>query len=108
MYYTCDWEQARRSVTSLCALEPDAVITGHGTPMYGEELRKELRRISEHFDLFAMPEQGRYVDRPALTDEYGVVDVPPRSKLPLGTFAVAIGLVLAGAAAVMYARKEKE
>jgi hypothetical protein len=76
--------------------------------MYGEELRKELRRISENFDLFAKPEQGRYVDRPALTDEYGVVDVPPRAKLPVGTFAVALGLVLAGTAAVIYARKSKD
>lgn len=109
MYYTCDWQQARLSVQSLCALEPEAVITGHGTPMYGDELRRELHRISEQFDLFAMPEHGRYVDRPALTDEYGVVDVPPRAKLPIGTFAVALGILAAGtAAAVLYARRKKD
>jgi glyoxylase-like metal-dependent hydrolase (beta-lactamase superfamily II) len=107
MYFTADWEQARRSVEALAALEPDAAITGHGTPMYGEELRKELRRVSEHFDLFAMPEHGRYVESPALTDEYGVVEVPPRAKLPFGTIAVALGLVVAGTAAVIYARKNR-
>jgi glyoxylase-like metal-dependent hydrolase (beta-lactamase superfamily II) len=107
MYYTSDWEQARRSVETLAALEPETVVTGHGTPMYGEELRKELHRIAEHFDLLAVPEKGRYVEAPALTDEYGVVEVPPRAKLPLGTIAVAIGLVLVGTATVIYARKNR-
>lgn len=107
MYFTADWEQARRSVEALAALEPETVVTGHGTPMYGHELRKELHRIVEHFELLAMPEHGRYVSSPALTDEYGVVEVPPRTKLPLGTIAVALGLVIVGTATVIYARKNR-
>ena len=107
MYFTVDWEQARNSVQALAALKPETVVTGHGSPMYGEELRRELDRVAEHFDLFAMPEQGRYVDSPALTDEYGVVEVPPRAKIPFGTIAVALGLVVAGTAAVVYARKNR-
>lgn len=107
MYYTVDWEQARRSVESLAALQPESVITGHGTPMYGEELRKELDRIAQHFEMFAVPEHGRYVESPALTDEYGVVDVPPRAKIPFGTIAVALGLIIAGTATVIYARKDR-
>jgi glyoxylase-like metal-dependent hydrolase (beta-lactamase superfamily II) len=107
MYYTLDWEQARRSVAALAALEPETVVTGHGTPMYGEELRKELRRVSENFELFALPEQGRYLESPALTDEYGVVELPPRAKIPYGTIAVALGLVVAGTASFLYVKKNR-
>jgi glyoxylase-like metal-dependent hydrolase (beta-lactamase superfamily II) len=107
MYYTADWEQARRSVETLAALEPEAVVTGHGTPMYGDELRKELHRVAEHFDLIAKPESGRYVESPALTDEYGVVEVPPRAKISFGTIAVALGLVVAGTATFLYVRKNR-
>jgi glyoxylase-like metal-dependent hydrolase (beta-lactamase superfamily II) len=107
MYYTSDWEQARRSVATLAALEPETVVTGHGTPMYGEELRKELHRISEHFEIFAIPDHGRYVESPALTDEYGVVELPPRAKIPYGTIAVALGLVVVGTASFLYVRKNR-
>lgn len=107
MYFTMNWEQAQRSVQLLASLDPDCAITGHGPSVEGEQLRKELKKLSEHFDLFAMPEKGRYVDSPALTDEYGVVEIPPRPKLPRGTIAVALGLGLAGIAAVIYARKQR-
>ncbi|GMA56390.1 MBL fold metallo-hydrolase [Alicyclobacillus sacchari] len=37
-YFTTDWQRAWRSVQAIAALEPQAVITGHGLPMYGDEL----------------------------------------------------------------------
>ena len=42
MYFTTDWEAARRSVEQLAALEPDLVVTGHGRPMQGEAMRQAL------------------------------------------------------------------
>lgn len=77
MYFTPDWGDARRSVRQLADYAPTAAITGHGPPMRGPRLQQELRRLSSHFDELARPKHGRYVDRPAITDERGVVDVPP-------------------------------
>jgi glyoxylase-like metal-dependent hydrolase (beta-lactamase superfamily II) len=60
-YYTPDWEQARRSVEQLAALEPEVVITGHGPPMRGPKLRAALHLLAQDFDRLAVPEHGRYV-----------------------------------------------
>lgn len=77
MYYTCDWAGAERSVQALAALRPEVAITGHGLPFYGEELRASLDHLAAHFRELAVPAQGRYVGRPAITDEDGIVSLPP-------------------------------
>jgi len=105
MYYTMNWEQARQSVATLAALEPENVITGHGSPMYGAEVRSELARLADEFELLAVPASGRYVDTPALTDEYGVVELPPKNKLPFASIALGVGLVAVGIAAFTYSRR---
>jgi glyoxylase-like metal-dependent hydrolase (beta-lactamase superfamily II) len=64
MYYTTDWEDARKSVERLAALEPEAVVTGHGPPMHGPAMRAALRELAERFESVAVPTQGRYVDTP--------------------------------------------
>ena len=60
-YFTTDWLAARASVEALDALRPAVVVTGHGMPMGGEQLRRELDELTAHFDTLAVPEQGRYV-----------------------------------------------
>ncbi len=76
-YFTPDWDSAGASVRKLAALRPRVVGTGHGKPVEGDEFLARLDKLAEHFDELAIPKQGRYVGRPAKTDENGVVDVPP-------------------------------
>ncbi|RYU77134.1 MBL fold metallo-hydrolase [Hymenobacter persicinus] len=92
-YFTIDWAQARESVAKLAALEPQVAATGHGIPMHGEELRRQLHELSAHFDQVAVPAQGRYVGHPAVTDETGVVAVPPRPEAPLPKWIIGAALV---------------
>jgi glyoxylase-like metal-dependent hydrolase (beta-lactamase superfamily II) len=96
-YYTTDWEAARRSVADLARLRPEVSATGHGEPMRGEEMRRELEALASHWQDVAVPAWGRYVDRPALADEHGVVRVPPPVVDPqllvlAGMGGVALGL----------------
>ena len=76
MYFTPDWQSARRSVETLAALEPQIAATGHGLPMAGDVLRDELHALARHFERVAVPNQGRYVNEPAITDRNGIVSLP--------------------------------
>lgn len=66
MYFTPDWDTARASVRALRDLRPSAAVTGHGLPVYGEELERFLDVLSVDFGRVAVPEHGRYVDRERL------------------------------------------
>jgi glyoxylase-like metal-dependent hydrolase (beta-lactamase superfamily II) len=63
-YLTLDWPAARDSVRALAALKPDLAITGHGRALTGPELRRGLEALAADFDRIAVPDQGRYVERP--------------------------------------------
>jgi glyoxylase-like metal-dependent hydrolase (beta-lactamase superfamily II) len=65
MYYTPDWDSARRSVEQLAALEPALVVPGHGRAMRGPGMIEALRALARDFDAVAVPKHGRYVDEPA-------------------------------------------
>lgn len=65
MYYTTNWQSARASVELLASLEPERVITGHGPAMQGPEMREALHELAQDFDRLAVPDEGKYVDRPA-------------------------------------------
>ena len=83
----------------LAELEPTLAATGHGVPMKGEAMLRQLRALARDFDRPAKPAKGRYVDRPAVTDERGVVDLPPARKDPFpmvvaGVAAAALGMFL--------------
>lgn len=98
-YFTCNWASAKLSVIKLAALDPEVVATGHGKPSSGEEMRVELNNLSRHFDQLAVPARGRYVNEPALTNENGVIYLPPpiESIPPLiKGIGVAIGLFSIG------------
>jgi glyoxylase-like metal-dependent hydrolase (beta-lactamase superfamily II) len=75
-YFTTDWEQAKRSVQRLAELRPEVLATGHGFPMRGPTMRRELEELAGNFDR-AMPAYGRYVGSPAVADETGLRHVPP-------------------------------
>jgi glyoxylase-like metal-dependent hydrolase (beta-lactamase superfamily II) len=99
-YYTTDWEAARASVGILARLEPELAATGHGVPIRGETMRRELRSLAEHWNESARPSRGRYVASPALTDRHGIVHLPPpvidRQLLVLAALGgAALGLSLA-------------
>ncbi|XYD10061.1 MBL fold metallo-hydrolase [Methylobacterium sp. NMS12] len=64
MYLTIDWPAARASVRALAALAPERVITGHGRPLQGPEMRRALDALAEDFDRVAVPETGRFVENP--------------------------------------------
>ncbi|HZP49116.1 MAG TPA: MBL fold metallo-hydrolase [Vicinamibacterales bacterium] len=98
-YYTCDWAAARRSVETIAALEPEVLATGHGHALRGAAMREGLRELADRFDTL-MPDHGRYIPYPAVTDERGVVHVPPRVGLAPGQVAAAAAIGAAVVAAV--------
>ena len=61
MYFTPDWESAKRSVETLAALEPELAVTGHGRALQGPEMRRALETLAREFDVVAVPAHGRYV-----------------------------------------------
>ena len=76
MYFTVDWQASRRSVETLAALEPEVVVTGHGLPLHGPEMRAALHRLATEFDRVAVPANGRYVDHPARPEDGSVYQAP--------------------------------
>ncbi|QMU29840.1 MBL fold metallo-hydrolase [Adhaeribacter radiodurans] len=108
-YYTSDWEAARSSVEKLADLRPETVASGHGMPMQGETMLFELDELVHYFDQLAVPTTGRYVNEPAVTDERGVVKLPPPVTNPVVPKAlVTAGLVaLAGMAVIAISRRKK-
>jgi len=104
-YFTPDWQQARESVEQLTALEPQIAATGHGIPMHGEELRRQLRGLAANFGQLAVPAQGRYVGHSAVADASGVVSVPPRPAVPLPKWI--LGAALAGGLGYLLVRSRK-
>lgn len=63
-YFTIDWQAAGASVDKLAKLEPEFAVTGHGPAMQGSGMREALHALARDFDRVAVPEGGRYVDRP--------------------------------------------
>jgi glyoxylase-like metal-dependent hydrolase (beta-lactamase superfamily II) len=104
-YFTPDWEHARRSVEQLAALEPEVAATGHGIPMFGEEMRRALHALARNFEREAVPARGRYVDQPAVADERGVVRVPP--AIPAGGSGALLAVGAAFAAGILLASRSR-
>jgi len=61
VYLTTDWDAAYESVERLAALNPEIVITGHGTAMHGEALRKGLQTLITNWKEVALPDHGKWV-----------------------------------------------
>jgi glyoxylase-like metal-dependent hydrolase (beta-lactamase superfamily II) len=105
MYFTIDWEHARRSVATLASLKPVVVAAGHGGPMRGEQLADELAHLSRDFNHRARPRHGRYVAQPALTDEHGVVALPPRPRSANVRWGMLSGVAAAAVASTWLVRR---
>jgi len=105
-YFTPDWQNARRSVETLAALAPEFLLAGHGRPMRGPAMRRQLRDLADRFEKY-MPASGRYVPYPAVADERGVVHVPPRpgTSLSRGAIAAGVAAVAVGAGLAALARR---
>jgi glyoxylase-like metal-dependent hydrolase (beta-lactamase superfamily II) len=96
-YFTQDWRAAGDSVRRIAGLEPEVLSTGHGVTMRGDAMRKGLHLLAQNFERFEVPHHGRYGQEPAVTDEHGIVRLPPDPfpKVAAGVAAalVAFGLV---------------
>ncbi|MDB5232517.1 MAG: fold metallo-hydrolase [Chitinophagaceae bacterium] len=92
-YFTIDWNASYHSVKRLADLKPEAVGAGHGKPIYGEELRDSLAELLANFSEDAVPAKGRYVNDPALTNEHGVVYVPPSKAATVSKYVIAIAAI---------------
>lgn len=104
-YFTCNWASAELSVIKLAALDPAIAATGHGKIMRGEELRAALRSLSTHFKTVALPVEGRYRNEPAVTDEHGVLYLPPPTeKISKLAKVLGISLAVASIALIIYQR----
>ena len=68
-YFTCDWEKARETVRALAALEPEAVVTGHGRAFGGADFRARLDELARDFDALAVPEGHKYATHPARAED---------------------------------------
>jgi glyoxylase-like metal-dependent hydrolase (beta-lactamase superfamily II) len=97
-YYTTDWDQARRSVERLAALEPETLATGHGRVLTGPAMRHALHRLADRFDT-VRPQKGRYVRRRPI----GATGVRHRTRQRAALIAGAA--VAAGGAAVVSAMR---
>lgn len=61
-YLTTDWKAAFDSVKKLAALKPDKVVPGHGVMMQGEDLKKGLKNLVDHFNEMTVPDHGKFVE----------------------------------------------
>jgi glyoxylase-like metal-dependent hydrolase (beta-lactamase superfamily II) len=110
-YFTSNWASAKLSVIKLAALDPEIIASGHGKPMQGEEMRRELNNLSRHFDQLAVPAQGRYINEPAMANENGVISVPKvTEQVPslIKFVGVTVALFSIGLLAYHQVRKFKE
>jgi glyoxylase-like metal-dependent hydrolase (beta-lactamase superfamily II) len=112
-YFTPDWSCAKRSVETLAALDPEVLATGHGPVLAGPVMRHALRDLADRFDR-VMPSSGRYVPYPALTNEQGVVHVPPKpgfaasgATLATAGIGTAIGVGLIALASQRFAASRR-
>jgi glyoxylase-like metal-dependent hydrolase (beta-lactamase superfamily II) len=97
MYFTPDWEAAARSVATLADLDPEVAVTGHGEPLQGGSMRADLHDLARDFRRRAVPHHGRYVNHPAVTDENGIVDIPPDVPHILPFLLFGLGAVILAA-----------
>lgn len=69
IFYTQDWQAAYESVVRLAGLEPETGVMGHGRAVLGAKMRVALHRLARAFAPVAVPQHGRYAERPARPDD---------------------------------------
>jgi glyoxylase-like metal-dependent hydrolase (beta-lactamase superfamily II) len=108
MYFTIDWDAAKHSVQNLARLQPSVAATGHGIPMFGEQLNVQLIALALHFEALGMPSDGRYVREPARSDAHGVQYVPPPTIRSVAPKVLAGVLVAAGVATLISTMRRRD
>jgi glyoxylase-like metal-dependent hydrolase (beta-lactamase superfamily II) len=108
MYFTIDWESAKHSVQTLARLQPSVAATGHGIPMFGEQLNVQLIALALHFEELGMPSDGRYVREPARSDEHGVQYIPPATIRSVAPKVLAGVLLAAGVATLISTTRRRD
>ena len=88
----------------LAELRPKVLAAGHGIPMRGAQAATQLRALANNFPV---PEDGRYVRRPARTDETGIVYLPPPVPDPVKIGALVAAGVAGAVAAGVVARNRR-
>ncbi|WP_028781919.1 MBL fold metallo-hydrolase [Thalassobacillus devorans] len=58
-FQTPNWKEAEASVKRLAELNPSVAITGHGLPMEGETLTRQLNELADNFRELAIPKHKR-------------------------------------------------
>jgi hypothetical protein len=71
--------------------------------MQGQEATQQLEDLA---DAWPAPNEGRYVEEPAVTDQNGIVSLPPKPFDPIATTFYGTAAVL-GAAGVLAVLKKK-
>jgi hypothetical protein len=65
--------------------------------MRGAQMRERLQALAANFDRTEVPTYGRYAKDPAVTDEHGIVRLPPdpfpKVAAGIAAAAVAAGLI---------------
>ena len=108
-YFTCNWASAKISLLKLSALDPEIVAPGHGRPMHGSKMRDQLAILARHFHQIAVPDAGRYVSEPAVTNEKGVVFLPHQKEIiPTSFKLVAASAALLFAAFIVFRQTNKK
>jgi hypothetical protein len=102
---TTDWEAARDSVERLSGLYPSIIAAGHGVPIAYHEVGERLIDLAAHLD---SPPAGRYAAQPAVTDETGVVSVPPPPPDPLPLYLAIVAAAAALTAAALYEKRHHQ
>ena len=103
-FFTPDWDRARDSFRALARLSPHLIVSGHGQPCDGAEVRDELTILANDFDRLERPAFGRYAKQPAIADESGIVMLPP-DPLPAVLAGVA-AMTAAGALVWVVSRRQ--
>jgi glyoxylase-like metal-dependent hydrolase (beta-lactamase superfamily II) len=85
-YFTPDWETAGRSVRAIAAWEPELLATGHGRPMRGPEMRRQLHDLADHFE----------DEIPAVRESPAIVAPALLAAMGVGA-AVGVGLIVRSA-----------
>lgn len=106
-YYTYDWLAAENSVRKLTELKPDVLASGHGKPLYGEQMKECLNELSDNFTERAIPRDGRYTKNAAVAGMGGVEFVPPVNKKWLLKVA-GVATAVVGAGILLYSNSKKK
>jgi glyoxylase-like metal-dependent hydrolase (beta-lactamase superfamily II) len=103
-YATYNWHHARQSARALAELNPRYLCAGHGQPMSGNHVAKELHRFA---DRFPHPKRGRYVHTPARFNRQGPVFIPPKPVDYVKGIVLAGGALALGASLYLMSRKNR-